>query len=165
MHSIRSFANAYMLRIKKGESDLYITRKGQYALFFMIELALHKGETITVKQVAGKYDLSEKYMEQVAVKLRRAGFINVIRGNHGGYYLDGNIDDYTARQIIDVIDGPKNAVDVDSYKISENNRMLNSIVIDMGNKVDNAIDDVLTNVTLGDLVHSYSEQLNCSYSI
>ncbi len=63
------------------------------------------------------------------------------------------------------VDGPKNAVDVDSYKISENNRMLNSIVIDMGNKVDNAIDDVLTNVTLGDLVHSYSEQLNCSYSI
>lgn len=43
--------------------------------------------------------------------------------------------------------------------------MLNSIVIDMGNKVDNAIDDVLTNVTLEDLVHSYSEQLNCSYSI
>ena len=27
-----------------------ITKKGQYALFFMIDLALHEGETITVKR-------------------------------------------------------------------------------------------------------------------
>ena len=46
-----------------------ITKKGQYALFFMIDLALHEGETITVKQVAKTYDLSEKYLEQVAAKL------------------------------------------------------------------------------------------------
>ena len=50
---------------------MYITRKGQYALFFLIDLALHDGSTVTVKQVAKEYDLSEKYMEQVASKLRR----------------------------------------------------------------------------------------------
>ena len=49
---------------------MYITRKGQYALFFLIDLALHDGSTVTVKQVAKEYDLSEKYMEQVASKLR-----------------------------------------------------------------------------------------------
>ena len=52
---------------------MYITRKGQYALFFLIDLALHDGSTVTVKQVAKEYDLSEKYMEQVASKLRHAG--------------------------------------------------------------------------------------------
>ena len=40
---------------------MYITRKGQYALFFLIDLALHDGSTVTVKQVAKEYDLSEKY--------------------------------------------------------------------------------------------------------
>ena len=51
---------------------MYITRKGQYALFFLIDLALHDGSTVTVKQVAKEYDLSEKYMEQVASKIGRA---------------------------------------------------------------------------------------------
>ena len=54
---------------------MYITRKGQYALFFLIDLALHDGSTVTVKQVAKEYDLSEKYMEQVASKLRHAGIV------------------------------------------------------------------------------------------
>ena len=62
-----------------------ITKKGQYALFFMIDLALHEGETITVQQVAKTYDLSEKDLEQVAAKLRQAGAVKVIRGSHGGY--------------------------------------------------------------------------------
>ena len=66
---------------------MYITRKGQYALFFLIDLALHDGSTVTVKQVAKEYDLSEKYMEQVASKLRHAGIVRVIRGSKGGYYL------------------------------------------------------------------------------
>lgn len=44
---------------------MYITRKGQYALFFMINLAIHAGETVPVKQAAKEYDLSEKYLEQV----------------------------------------------------------------------------------------------------
>ena len=54
---------------------MYITRKGQYALFFMINLAIHAGETVPVKQAAKEYDLSEKYLEQVASKLRHAGLV------------------------------------------------------------------------------------------
>ena len=60
---------------------MYITRKGQYALFFMINLQIHAGETVPVKQAAKEYDLSEKYLEQVASKLRHAGLVKVIRGN------------------------------------------------------------------------------------
>lgn len=86
---------------------MYITRKGQYALFFMIDLALHEGETVTVKQVAKEYDLSEKYMEQVASKLRHAGLIKVIRGSRGGYYLAREVGEYTAKEIVDVIEGEK----------------------------------------------------------
>ena len=70
---------------------MYITRKGQYALFFLIDLALHDGSTVTVKQVAKEYDLSEKYMEQVASKLRHAGIVRVIRGSKGGYYLPDDV--------------------------------------------------------------------------
>lgn len=72
---------------------MYITRKGQYALFFLIDLALHDGSTVTVKQVAKEYDLSEKYMEQVASKLRHAGIVRVIRGSKGAIIFRKKPDD------------------------------------------------------------------------
>ena len=95
---------------------MYITRKGQYALFFLIDLALHDGSTVTVKQVAKEYDLSEKYMEQVASKLRHAGIVN-------------------------------------------------ALVRDLGQEVDNAVDDVLERVTLAELVRQYHERETFSYII
>ena len=144
---------------------MYITRKGQYALFFMIDLALHEGETVTVKQVAKEYDLSEKYMEQVASKLRHAGLIMVIRGSRGGYYLAREAGEYTAKEIVDVIEGEKNAVDIDIYQLSENNKTMNSIVHELGQSVDHAIDKVLDDVSLPDLVRLYHEQETFSYII
>ena len=144
---------------------MYITRKGQYALFFMIDLALHEGETVTVKQVAKEYDLSEKYMEQVASKLRHAGLIKVIRGSRGGYYLARDVKEYTAKEIVDVIEGEKNAVDIDIYQLSENNKTMNSIVHELGQSVDHAIDKVLDDVSPPDLVRLYHEQETFSYII
>lgn len=144
---------------------MYITRKGQYALFFMIDLALHEGETVTVKQVAKEYDLSEKYMEQVASKLRHAGIIKVIRGSRGGYYLTQGAEKYTVRQIIDVIEGQRQTVDIDIYQESENNKTMNSIVRDLGESVDRAIDKVLDGTTLADLVRLYNEQETFTYII
>ena len=88
---------------------MYITRKGQYALFFLIDLALHDGSTVTVKQVAKEYDLSEKYMEQVASKLRHAGIVHVIRGSKGGYYLPEETRRCTAKDVVGAIDGQRNA--------------------------------------------------------
>ena len=144
---------------------MYITRKGQYALFFMINLAIHTGETVPVKQAAKEYDLSEKYLEQVASKLRHAGLVKVIRGNRGGYYLAKPVAQYTAAEIIDVIEGQQNAVDIDIYKISENNKTMNSIVHDLGQSVDKAIDGVLDHITLADMVKRYREESSFAYTI
>lgn len=142
-----------------------ITKKGQYALFFMIDLALHEGETITVKQVAKTYDLSEKYLEQVAAKLRQAGAVKVIRGSHGGYYLAKDGRDYTVGEILDTIEGQKNAVEIDLDQTSESNKAMNIVIQDLGQAVDSAIDHVLDGMTLTDMVRVYNEQETFSYII
>ena len=142
-----------------------ITKKGQYALFFMIDLALHEGETITVKQVAKTFVLSEKYLEQVAAKLRQAGAVKVIRGSHGGYYLAKDAKSYTVGEILDMIEGQKNVVDIDMDQTSENNKAMNSIIQDLGQAVDSAIDHVLDGMTLTDMVRVYNEQETFSYII
>lgn len=142
-----------------------ITKKGQYALFFMIDLALHEGETITVKQVAKAYDLSEKYLEQVAAKLRQAGAVNVIRGSHGGYYLAKDGRDYTVGEILDTIEGQKNAVEINLDQTSESNKAMNIVIQDLGQAVDSAVGHVLDGMTLKDMVRVYNEQETFSYVI
>ena len=144
---------------------MYITRKGQYALFFLIDLALHDGSTVTVKQVAKEDDLSEKYMDQVASKLRHAGIVRVIRGSKGGYYLPEETRRCTAKDVVGAIEGQRNAVDLDGYRESENNRTMNALVRDLGQEVDNAVDDVLERVTLAELVRQYHERETFSYII
>ncbi len=142
-----------------------ITKKGQYALFFMIDLALHEGETITVKQVAKAYDLSEKYLEQVAAKLRQAGAVKVIRGSHGGYYLAKDGKDYTVGEILDMVEGQKNAVEINLDQTSESNKAMTIVIQDLGQAVDSAVDHVLDGMTLTDMVRVYNEQETFSYVI
>ena len=40
-----------------------ISTKGRYALRIMMDLADHKGETIKLKDIAARQDISEKYMD------------------------------------------------------------------------------------------------------
>lgn len=144
---------------------MYITRKGQYALFLMIALAIEEGKTVTIKQVAGKYDLSEKFMEQVATKLKNSGMIKVIRGSHGGYFLAKDSRNYTVREIVSAVDGEKYTVDIDSEQVNESNLTMSSIVSELGHEVDSAVDKVLSGQSLQDLVKAYLEHDMFSYVI
>lgn len=40
-----------------------ISTKGRYALRIMMDLAGHMGETVKLKDIAARQDISEKYME------------------------------------------------------------------------------------------------------
>lgn len=62
-----------------------ITQELRYAMVLLEEL--RQKHFVTVKQVADTYDLSVKFLEQVAGKLRRAGLVKGSRGRDGGYQL------------------------------------------------------------------------------
>ena len=47
----------------------------------MLDLALNNtGEYITIKTIAARQEISEKYLEQIISLLNRAGFVRSIRG-------------------------------------------------------------------------------------
>ena len=65
-----------------------ISTKGRYALRLMLDLAVYNtGEPISLKDVAKRQNISEKYMEQIISVLNKAGFVRGIRGAQGGYLL------------------------------------------------------------------------------
>jgi Rrf2 family protein len=61
----------------------------KYALLALIELAKVETEqkAVTVKEIATKQPISERYLEQVLLSLRQGGLVQSYRGIRGGYVL------------------------------------------------------------------------------
>ena len=65
-----------------------ISTRGRYALRLMLDLALADPEEYcSVKSIAARQQISEKYMEQIISQLVKAGFVRSVRGAQGGYRL------------------------------------------------------------------------------
>lgn len=65
-----------------------LTTRGRYAVMAMADLAKHGQEAaIPLSAIAERQQLSIAYLEQIFLKLRRAGLVDSERGRAGGYRL------------------------------------------------------------------------------
>ena len=72
-----------------------ISTKGRYALRVMIDLALHSdGAFVSLKDIAIRQEISNKYLEQIISLLNKAGYLESARGNTGGYKLTKKPSEY-----------------------------------------------------------------------
>jgi Rrf2 family protein len=83
-----------------------ITYKGDYALKTLLYLALNEGRLSTIQKIAKNLDIPVKFLEQVLLELKRAGFVNSKRGKIGGYFLAKPAKDIRLGEVIRFIDGP-----------------------------------------------------------
>ena len=67
-----------------------ISTKGTYALEIIVDLAMHSepDRLASLKDIAQRRQLSEKYLERIAGMLKKAGLISSTRGAYGGYFSD-----------------------------------------------------------------------------
>lgn len=65
-----------------------LSTKGRYAMVALADLALVKSDDlVSLAEVSRRQDISLPYLEQLFVKLRRAGLVEAVRGPGGGYKL------------------------------------------------------------------------------
>jgi Rrf2 family protein len=65
-----------------------LNTKGRYAVMAMADLAKYgKGSAIPLSAIAERQQISLAYLEQLFVRLRRAGLVESARGRSGGYRL------------------------------------------------------------------------------
>ncbi|WP_433989065.1 HTH-type transcriptional regulator IscR (plasmid) [Pseudoseohaeicola sp. NH-UV-7] len=65
-----------------------LSTKGRYAMVALADLALTSGDKlVTLGEISERQDISLPYLEQLFVKLRRAGLVASVRGPGGGYRL------------------------------------------------------------------------------
>ena len=62
---------------------MLISSKGQYALRLMVDISINSGSTVTVKAVARRCGLSDKYLEQVTSSLLKAGYLRSVERAEG----------------------------------------------------------------------------------
>ena len=62
-----------------------ISAKGEYAIKAMVDLALHEGRDLQpIQDIAARQGIPQRYLEQVLLQLKRAGFLYARRGSAGG---------------------------------------------------------------------------------
>jgi Rrf2 family cysteine metabolism transcriptional repressor len=72
----------------------------------MSEFARHFGQgPLSLTEVAQKQGLSQAYLEQIAIDLRRAGLLCSKRGAQGGYFLARAPEAMTAGDVIRALEG------------------------------------------------------------
>jgi Rrf2 family protein len=78
-----------------------ITTWAEYGLICALHLAKRYGEgPVTGREIALRERLPADYVEQILLRLRRAGIVSSVRGAHGGYVLAAGPDAITVRQVI-----------------------------------------------------------------
>jgi Rrf2 family iron-sulfur cluster assembly transcriptional regulator len=69
-----------------------LSTKGRYAMVALADLAMAEAreggeDLMSLAAIARRQDISLPYLEQLFVKLRRAGLVEAVRGPGGGYRL------------------------------------------------------------------------------
>lgn len=83
-----------------------ISTKGRYALRMLVDLAEHQSEGfVALKDIAGRQNISKKYLEQIVPVLNNSGFLQTNRGYQGGYRLSRTPGKYTVGDILRLTEG------------------------------------------------------------
>ncbi|WP_050525489.1 Fe-S cluster assembly transcriptional regulator IscR [Pseudorhodobacter aquimaris] len=86
-----------------------LSTKGRYAMVALTDLALAAQKEgpeglISLSEISKRQSISLPYLEQLFVKLRRAGLVEAVRGPGGGYRLARPAVEVRISQILEAVD-------------------------------------------------------------
>jgi Rrf2 family protein len=133
-----------------------ISKKSRYGITALIDLAVNSKEGhVALSHIAERNGISLQYLEQVFASLRRAEIIKSIKGAQGGYLLNKPAGAITVAEIIEALDGTYHIDHEDGTGNSENPAIAITIQTKIIDKANEAMDALLLNITLEDLVNDY----------
>ncbi len=142
-----------------------LSTRTRYGVRAILELAMsgNKGP-LQLKIIAQRQDISVKYLEQLMVVLKTAGFVRSIRGSKGGYMLAKAPEQIELIDVLHCLEGTVITVEcVDNKDYCT--RAEDCAARDLWVKVQKAIEDVLRSMTLQDLANRPKEKKALNYQI
>jgi Rrf2 family iron-sulfur cluster assembly transcriptional regulator len=91
-----------------------LSTKGRYAVTALADIALNgQSLPVTLAEISERQDISLAYLEQLFVRLRRAGLVDSVRGPGGGYLLAQVPEQLRISDIMVAVDERLNAMGCD----------------------------------------------------
>ena len=92
-----------------------LSTKGRYALIAMAYIARKDfNSKVSVAEISEKQGISQTYLEQLLMKLRKARLVRSARGAAGGFSLNSHPKNIRVHDIMKAVDENFAAVDIDS---------------------------------------------------
>lgn len=83
-----------------------ISTRGRYGLRLLVDLVEQNNSApIPLSTVAQRQQLSEKYLQQVALLLTRGGVLISVKGSGGGYLLQRPAEEIMLYDVLDILEG------------------------------------------------------------
>jgi Rrf2 family protein len=137
-----------------------ITTLAEYGVICALHLAKRAGEgPVTGREIAASEQLPVDYVEQILLRLRRAGLVKSTRGAHGGYALALAPQEVSVRDVIAASELQTFDLHCVTHPVGEErcSASHNCSIRPVWVMLQQKIDDVLESVHLSDLLHEESE--------
>jgi Rrf2 family protein len=131
-----------------------VTTWAEYGMIVSVGLARRVGQgPVAARQIAEQERLPADYVEQILLRLRRAGLVSSVRGVKGGYLLARDAAAITARDVIQACEGATFEVNCDARPVDGRCTVETPCGIrPLWRLLARRIDDVLESVTVADLL-------------
>jgi len=88
-----------------------LSTQSRYGVRAIFDIAYHsEGLGTQVKDISRRQGISQRYLEQIFQKLRKAGIVGSKRGPAGGYFLGKKPENITLGEVIRITEGGINPV-------------------------------------------------------
>lgn len=137
-----------------------VTTWGEYGLIVALHLARRAGEgPVAARELSEQERLPHDYVEQILLRLRRAGLIDSVRGARGGYALARLPVDVTVRDVLAASERVTFEVNCDTHPVDGQrcHPEAQCSIRPVWRMLERRINELLAGVTLADLLRSESE--------
>jgi len=137
-----------------------ITYKGDYALKALLELAFdyESKQVISLTDISKRQNIPVKYLEQIMLILKGAGFISSKRGIGGGFFLLKPPKEIVLGDIVRMIEGPIEPIAcgkrIHDYQCGEED---DCVFREIWMNVTDAISEIIDHITFADIMERARE--------
>ena len=97
-----------------------VTTWAEYGLIVSVHLAHRAGEgPVVARELAEKERLPGDYVEQILLRLRRAGIVSSVRGARGGYLLARPPAEVTVKDVLDASEHGTFEVNCERHRVDD----------------------------------------------
>jgi len=130
---------------------LKLCTRSRYGIRLLLDMARHNGSNpIQLGEVAKRQNLPLKYLEQILIPLKKAHYVNSVRGRKGGHMLAKPAEEITVGEIVALLENGSSLVDCSNGDTACNRSEVCPVRL-VWQEASEALFEVLNNVTFADL--------------